>query len=925
MNSTASGTAGSVRRDSIPHREVPVSDPAWRPVEAAFADSTISRRFEEQAARRPDAVAIVGEGGTLTFSEADQRANQIASAVRVHGSALGRPIAILLPHDVDLVLSILAVLKAGGIVLVLDPMAPAALSAAVLADAKPDSLITDGSLPELVAEISPDGLPTVLLDEGIDAQPAERLPLGAGPASPAMLAYSSGTTGSAKAAILPHRALLHLTRGAANALKLTDADRLPMLFPVSMAVAAYPMLLPLLVGGSLRIRDVRSVGLAGFREWLADEGVTVLYLSPTVARFLGDGEVDADLSGLRLVVLGGERVDGDAVAVVRGAFGPQATIANGYGTTETGVLTFFVIEDGAEFGAEGVPVGYPIEDTALSIVSDGGASLPAGEVGELVVRSRYLCSGYWGRPDLTGRVLTAIAESADFEYRTGDLAVIDETGALLLVGRSDTEVKVAGHRVIPGEVEQAMLALPEVADAVVEARPDAMGTNELVAWVVAAPGQDLGSIREATVAAVRGPMVPARIVLIPALPQLPNGKLDRRALPDPPASDPALAGDGAGGGADGGEPRTETEAAIAYIWSRILDVSPIGVHTDLAELGAQSLDVAWALVRVEEDLGVRVPMGEMIGVRTVAGLAAVVESARRPSHQASGLVEVQAGDPDRSRLYMVHDLHGSAFGLRHLSDRLGTDQPLWGFESPYLEGPEVPFRTLDTLALRYVTELKAVQPEGPYHLAGYSFGGVLAFEIARQLVEAGDDVPFLAVIDVGPGYRGRHYDPRKVLDKPWLRVSMPGDDLGAAQQVGWYARLARRNPVDAAMSLSIRTGADRWLDPLLFRYDLRRKGQISAGNRLWYAWRKHWELARSYVWEGRTYPGPLTLLWADESAATDGTMGWGDVVQGTVDIHHVRVAHERFLQPDGAAIIGPILRAALDAADGAEAGGTVAT
>lgn len=907
MQTTGSGSTMPAGDEAAAFRTVPIADERWLPLGTDFAESTVSRRFEDQAARRPDQVAVAGPEVELTYAELDRRANQLAHALRSLGSPLGRPVAILLPHDVDLVVAILGVAKAGGIVLVLDPVAPVAVSEMTVADASPELVVTEPGLRDLASAIA-GAAPVLDIAQDLDHQPTGRPPLGAGPGSPAMLAYSSGTTADAKAAVLPHRALLHLARGAANALKLTERDRLPMLFPVSMAVAAYPMFLPLLVGGSLRIRDIRSVGLVGFRRWLADQGISVLYLSPTVARFLGDGDgdADADLAGLRLVVLGGERVDGDAMAVVRTAFGPVPTIANGYGTTETGVLTFYVVGDAETFGPAGVPVGYPIEDTHLTVVGDAGQAVAGEEVGELVVRSRYLASGYWGRPDLGERVLSAVPGSDLFDYRTGDLASFDPQGALVLAGRSDTEVKVAGHRVIPGEVEQALLALPQVVDAVVEPRPDPMGTSELVAWVVPAEGESPNTIRSAAAAAMRAPMVPARIVAVDELPLLPNGKLDRRSLPSPPESD-----------ASGQDPRTETEAAVAQIWSRILGVDPIGVHTDLGDLGAQSLDVAWALVRIEEDLGVRIPMGELVDVHTVAGLAALVDSGRRPHHRPTGLVEVQAGDPARPRLFMVHDLHGSAYGLRHLAPELGADQPVWGFESPYLEGPEVPFRTLDTLALRYLTELKAVQPEGPYHLAGYSFGGVLAFEIARQLVEGGDEVSFLGVVDVGPGYRGRHYDPRKVLDKPWLRVAMPDEELTLRQQVGWYARRARRNPRDAALSLSIRSGADRWLDPVLFRYEIRRKGEISAGNRLWYAWRQHWELARSYRWEGRRYPGRLTLLWADESAATDGTMGWGDVVQGPLDIVHVPVAHERFLQPDGAAVIGPVLRRALDASTGA--------
>ncbi len=896
QHATVDGSTGG----AADRRTVPVADPSWAPLAEDFAESTLTRRLEQVAQRDPAALAVTGEEGELTYGALDAAANRVANALRAQTSTLGHPVALLLAHDVPLVASIFGVLKAGGIVLVLDPLAPADVSAAVLADAGPVAVLTDEAHAESASQLA-GRLPLVRFEDTATVS-SERPPLGTGPGSPAMLAYSSGTTGGAKAAVLSHRALLHLARGASDELRLTSRDRLPMLFPVSMAVAAYPMLLPLLVGGSLHVRDVRSVGLAGFHQWLADEAITVLYLSPTVARFLGQVPSEVTDLSLRLVVLGGERVDGDAVAIVRATVGDGPVIANGYGTTETGVLTFYVIGDDEEFGPAGVPIGHPIVGTKLVVQADDGTECEPGQVGELLVQSRYLASGYWNRPDLDALVFTKIEGGDQVVYRTGDLVVLGENADLALVGRSDSEVKVSGHRVIPGEVEQAMLALPEVADAVVDARPDPMSTNQLIAWVVPADGADIPAIRRAAETAMRAPWVPARIVLLDQLPLLPNGKLDRRALPAPP--DDTSAG--------GRVPRNEVELAIARIWQRILDVDAVAPEADLSDLGAQSLDMAWALVRIEEDLGTRVPMGEVTHVRSVADLAEVVAHIRTAGGSNAGLIQVQTGSDQRPPLFMVHDLHGSAFGLRHLAPHLGEDQTLWGFESPYLEGPVPPFRSLETLALRYVTDLRRIQPSGPYHLAGYSFGGVLAFEIARQLVEAGEEVPLLVVVDVGPGYRGRHYDPRKVLDKPWLQVPMPDEDSSLLDEARWYARLARRSPIDAALSFTNRTGLDRWTDSLVFQRDLRQTGTIAAGHRLWFAWRKHWELARRYEWEGRHYPGPLTLVWADESAATDGTMGWGAVVDGGVDIVHVPVPHERFLLPDGAPALGAAIRAAMD-------------
>ncbi|MEZ5179378.1 MAG: thioesterase domain-containing protein [Acidimicrobiales bacterium] len=524
------------------------------------------------------------------------------------------------------------------------------------------------------------------------------------------------------------------------------------------------------------------------------------------------------------------------------------------------------------------------------------------------MRSSFLFDGYWGRPDLDAQVLSLDPGSEVPVYRTGDLGRWVD-GQLELIGRSDTEVKVRGHRVVPGEVEQALLALPEVVDAIVEARPDDWGANQLVAWVVPAEGIDGDQVRKAFTAAAKSHLVPATFLVLDELPLLPNGKLDRQRLPEPASARPQGIGPCV-------PPRDDEERIVLDAWEQIFPIRPIGVLDDFEALGGQSLDAARMLVVLEARHGIRLPMSALIDARTVAELAEVVRAVQAdPGGRRSAITVINEGSPDRPTLYFVHDLHGTAYSLRFLAPLLGDDQPLAGFESPFLDGSRSPFTKLETLALRYVTHLRRHQPEGPYFLAGYSFGGVLAFEIARQLVEAGEEVPFLGVFDVGPGYRGRHFHPRKPPLKPTLTVPMVPDDLeGVGAKARWYADLARRSPSDLVENLLIRTGADTVADRLREERDLRTRGSIHPGRRLWYAWRTHWQLARAYSWDDKRYPGPFTLFWADETASTDSTMGWGSVIEGRIDIVRVPIEHETFLQEAGATGLAPVLRQEIDRA-----------
>ncbi len=879
--------------------------PDVEPFGARAVESSIPERLESVAARHGDSVAVIDGDREVTYAELARRVDAVARGVAsVDGCAAGEPVAVLAGHSLEQVVAILGVFAAGRAAIVVDPQAPHAVITSVLADGGPAVLLHGEGQEHLAQMVAPS-----LTRRSIGALDGPPVRVQVAPDDLALLAYTSGTTGSPKAARMSHRALLQVVRGAAEALAIAPSDRLPMLFPLSLAVAAYPMLLPLLCGARLCLFDLRGHGLAPFAGWLRREGVTVVYLSPTVARFMGEGAGADAFPTLRLVVLGGERVDGDAVAIVRRRFGTHVEVANGYGSTETGVLTFAFLDDG-ESGLDGaVPVGWPIPGMDLLVLGPDGRPVDLGETGELHVRSRYLFDGYHGQPEASARVLRRDGEGVA-TYLTGDLARLDATGCLHLVGRGDTEVKVRGHRVVPGEVEQALLALDLVKDAVVDARPDPSGSNLLVAWVVplgADPPVTEPDVRSLLSQTVAPPLVPRHIQLLDRLPVLPNGKLDRRALPEPGNRRPLPSSSFV-------EPEDEHERALARLWEQVLDVRPVGAQDDFFDLGGTSLDAARMLVLLEEARGTYIPMSALLEARTVASLAAELSRSGRPRPRTTA-VQVQRGDPAVAPLFFVHDLYGTAWVLQPLAPLLGADQPLWGFESPLLAGPASPFTSLEAMAARYVSDLREVQPEGPYHLAGYSFGGVLAFEMARQLVAADQQVRFLGVVDVGPGYRGRHFDPRRVLDKPPMWVPGPLEpEASWRRRLRFLRELAQEDVREATLHLLLITGLDRWVDPVLFRLDLRRTGQIHPRHRTWYAWREHWSLARSYRWIGRTYPGDLTLFWAAESASTDATMGWGRVVTGALDIVRVDARHETMMQAGTVERLAAPLRAALEAA-----------
>jgi acyl-coenzyme A synthetase/AMP-(fatty) acid ligase/thioesterase domain-containing protein/acyl carrier protein len=875
--------------------------------------TTVGECFAAVAARFPDRVAVRAPSATWTYAELAGRVARIAGGLRrVVGPRSGQPVALLADHDGPLVAAVLGVISAGQVVVILDPAAPAEQTAAVLAEARPRHLLHDELHAEAAASLAAsDGRVTTLLLDELAGEFTGPEPLGW--RAPLMLAFTSGTSGVPKGAIINHGVLLNLVRGATDALGLGPDDTMPMLFPTSLAVAAYPMFLPLLNGGTLSTLDVRSVGLAPVADFLADEGITLAYMAPTVVRFLVDALSGRDFPALRMIALGGELVDPEILKVTADLFGVQH-VAVGYGTTETGVVSLAVY-DAADLPAESVHCGYAVDDVDIVVLDEAGAPAEVGTAGEVAVVSEYLFDGYWGHPELNRRVLSADPRGSDLAcYRTGDIGRIDEHGALTLLGRLDTKVKVRGRFVVLGDVEADLHELPEVADAAVTART-VDGVTELVAHVVPAePGAvDGPAIRAALLERREAYRVPSRWVLLDELPRLPNGKTDRRALPDPDVVLDVLSGLEPGASVSAAD-HAEARESVRTLWESMLPVGPVGDDEDFMELGGDSLLAAQMLVLLERRTGVAVPMGELVHARTVRTLAEVVVRLRAGGPSDAGTAAcVQHGDLSRHpRLWFVHDLQGSAYRVRHLAAELGGDQPVWSFESPLLAGEPNLDTSLETFAARYVTDLLAVQPEGPYHLAGYSFGGICAYEMARQLRRDGHEVAFVGVVDVGPGYRGPGWSARRSPLRPWFGIAPPPPDgSSVAAQFGHYRRMFRTSRSGAARHLMVRSGLARLIDPIRFRADLRRDGRVRPDWRLWYAWEEHWQLAARHWDRSSTYPGRVDLFWADDSASSDATMGWGPLV-GELHVHRFAGDHEGILEPTGARALARSLRRVID-------------
>lgn len=964
---------------------------------------SIIDRFAEISAQYPDSVAISSPSGAWTYQELGalvrRRASEIGDRLANAKQRAGLPpvVALHLDHDGPLVATALSVLAAGAVLVLIDPLSPESVAQEVVAEAGPlmmivDHTATEGDASQRAANLitAAPGCALLTLDEMSSSEAARESGsndwpgIHRTPDDPALLAFTSGTSGVSKGAIVTHGVIMNLVRGATRALSIGPGDRMPMLFPTSLAVAAYPMFLPLLNGGTLATLDVRSVGLAPIGEFLERERITLAYMAPTVVRFLVDSLEGRAFPDLRMIALGGEMVDAEVFGLVQRLFTPDE-IANGFGTTETGVIALF--RTSADTDVDGfadgvVPTGFAVPDVELSVVDAAGAPAATGVSGEIIVTSPYMFAGYWGHEELSAAVLSPDPQGRPgwFQYRTGDLGRLSPDGALVVLGRVDTKVKIRGRFVVLGDVERDVLDIDGVVDAAVtEARVD--GVSDLVGHVVwSAPSaaedqpadplepHQIGErLRTLLLERREAYRVPSRWIVHDEFPRLPNGKLDRRVLaaagtaltstaaepvdePDAPAdsvppadtvspanaalsADAVLAADAvAQSEAAPQDAALQGEAAppqdpairraVSAVWSELFRPNPVGPDSDFAAMGGDSLLAAQMLVMVEQRTGYAVPMSALLRARTLSQVCAEVErlaadtaapgaSAARAGQTTVALV--QEGNPDLPRLWFVHDLQGSAYRVRHLARHLGPDQSVWSFESPLLAGRPNRFDSLDEFAAVYVADLIEAQPDGPIWLGGYSFGGICAYEMARQLVRAGREVAWCGIVDVGPGYRGPGWGDRHPPFRPWFGVAKPPEPgTGVAESIRYYADMLRDSPARFGRHWMVRSGIAERVDPKRFARDLETHGAVRPEWRLWYAWDEHWKLAAKAWDRSHTYDGPVELFWANVTPAVDDTMGWAPLVR-SVEVVRFDGDHDGILEPRGAAALAEAMRRSIDA------------
>lgn len=729
--------------------------------------ATLPQRFEAQVSRSPQAIAIVHDGQSLSYEELNERANRLAHLLIASGIGTEQIVALALPRSVDMIVGILAVLKAGAAYLPLDPEYPEERLAYMLENACPECVITSVHVQHQLPSIA--NLRRVVIDEPEQALQLQRYsgenpsdrerhrPLM--PQSAAYIIYTSGSTGKPKGVLVSHQNVTRLFTSTESWFQFDESDVWTLFHSYAFDFSVWEIWGPLLYGGRLVVvPHTISRSPNEMLSLLAREGVTVLNQTPSAFYSLIQADREQTQTGqklaLRYVVFGGEALEFGRLTdwYLRHADDAPRLI-NMYGITETTVHVSYMElnRNCAQPGASSF-IGEAIPDLRIYVLDSMLRPVPYGVAGEMYVAGAGLARGYWGRPDLTAIRFVAdpYGPPGTRMYRTGDLAKRFANGTLAYLGRSDHQVKIRGFRIELGEIESILIRHGDVAQAAVIVREDQPGDKRLAAYVVESPNTSSSAADLLHYAASQLPdyMVPRAYVFMDKLPLTPNGKLDRKALPAPDI----LPDQG------GRNPRTPQEEVLCELFAEILGTKRIGIDDSFFELGGHSLLAVRLISRVREALGKELSIAALFEAPTVASLVDKLEMGG--GNRALQVVLPLRTHGNQIPLFCVHPAGGLSWCYAGLMKHLGMDYPIYGLQARGIAQAEALPKSLEEMTVDYIAHIRSLQPTGPYRLLGWSLGGNVAQSIAVQLQEEGEDIELLAILDAYPS----HYLPIK--DEP---------------------------------------------------------------------------------------------------------------------------------------------------------------
>jgi amino acid adenylation domain-containing protein len=858
----------------------------WNATEKEYPTGVgVHELIEQQVERTPDAIAVAFENQRLSYRELNARANQLARYLKRLGVGPDVLVGVCLERSLDLVTTLLGILKAGGAYVPLDPTYPQQRLSFMLKDAAVNVLLTQQHLLERLPGTS---AAVLCLDRDwvkIERESDEKFDSRVQSHHLAYVIYTSGSTGKPKGAMIPHRGLINYLHWCTEAYKVAQGQGSPVHSPLGFDLTVTSLLSPLLAGKTTVLLPEQMGVEALTKAFQSGHNFSLVKITPAHLEVLNQLLPRQDLDGkANALIIGGEALLTEKLSFWR-THAPRTRLINEYGPTETVVgCCVYEVEDIGQI-AGSVPIGKPIANTQLYILDDQLQPVPIGVPGQLHIAGAGLARGYLNRDELTAEkfILNPFStEPGARMYRTGDLARYQPDGNIDFLGRMDSQVKVRGYRIELGEIEAAISQHRSVREALVVVREDERGDKRLVAYMIPkakpVPVEELKNFLQSQ---LPGYMVPTTFVEMVAFPLTENGKIDRRALPEnsPPQQSEQV---------KIVAPRNQWEQQLLKIWEELFKIQPISVTDDFFELAGHSLMAVRMFSQIKNITGKNLPLAKLFEAPTIEQLARLLQE--EVSEEWSAVVPI---NPNGSKMtcFCIHAGGGNVLFYKDLAKHLGSERPFYGIQPKGLDGKQERHFKVEDMADYYIKEMKKVQPHGPYFVAGASFGGLVAYEMAIQLRRQGEALGMLALFDTyAPGYAkplpGRSKLRIKISNFT-SRVEHHVDTLRILEPGARWPYIVTK--ATKAKNLMIRSY--RNTKKSITRGILKRLGQPlpetlrETQNAISVA-------ARTY--HPQQYPGVLTLFRATKQPSgiyPDPTLGWGELVTGKLDIHEVPGSH----------------------------------
>jgi len=850
----------------------------WNHTEEAFAVQCIPQLFEAQVALTPNATAATVETKNLTYAELNRRANQLAHHLRKRGVGPEVLVGICMTRSLEMIVGLLGILKAGGAYVPLDPSYPSERLHFMLQDSGAALLLTEESIKERVAPAE-----VLCIDTDwpeISNEREENLATKPEDDNLAYVIYTSGSTGRPKGVAIEHRSAAALLAWARDVFSTEELSGVLASTSICFDLSVFELFLPLSCGGKVVLANdvLHLLSLS-----TASEVRLINTVPSAMVELLHLGGVPKTV---QTVNLAGEPLSASLVDEIYSQTHVKR-VCDLYGPSEDTTYSTFALR----LPQSQATIGRPIANTRCYLLDEDLQPVPIGVPGELYLAGEGLARGYLNRPELTATAFVPDPFTSGRLYKTGDLCRYLNDGNIEYLGRIDRQVKIRGFRIEPGEIEARLRKHDAVRDAAVVTRH-----GKLVAYVVPVAKSDTAKLWNELRAFIKASlpeyMSPAIFVALDALPLTPNGKMDRRSLPLPDESQRDLEQAYVA-------PRDQLEEQLATLWANVLQRKSIGVNDNFFELGGNSLLAARLFAQIENRLGKHLPLATLFKFPTVEQLA----NSLRDSDTFKPWSSLVAIQPEGSRppLFCVHAAGANVLIYRPLSRHLGKNQPVFALQAQGLDGRTKPLTTVEEMAALYISEMRAFQPRGPYFLLGASFGGLVIYEMAQQLLAEGEKVALLAMLNTNcPVYS---FAKRMQCHAGHLMEHGPRRYLSAAGKGvkrRLTGRMADENNAEAKST-------DPEIEKLLARDSGVDESLVRTVAAILTA-------EEQYMPARQEYPGKITLFWARDAAPDfeDNRLGWRRMAAGGFDLHVVPGTHTTMREEPYVAELAAKLKACLE-------------